>query len=501
MDIKTYLDEMGIEKLLIHISEEFEKLNQRILVLEEAVLHKHAWTVETTIEPTCTDPGSITYICECGERYTDVLEALGHNYSSEFTIDQDASCTVDGSQSRHCGRCSSIIDVTPIPATGHTFGEWYNVDSPDCTNPGLRMRDCVDCLYAESESLDPLGHLWDTEFTVNQEPTCTIDGSKSRRCTRCPDDAYAVIDDTVIPALGHEWDDGVYTDPTTEADGYTTYTCSRCGAENVVINEGSQYTGKLVLILDDLTRINIDNNDDVLKCCTTAGESTNIIINEISFRKNQVIKAFFGNNWDLTYLTDFGMYFTNLIEINKIPDGITGDLCLKRFLFQASRFNQQITIPEGVTGKNCLQQFLGYCTSFNQHITIPEGVSGDGCLENFLTSCTSFNQPINIPINITGERCLQSFLNNCTSFNQPITIPDGISGYNCFNAFLYGCDEMVSPITINDASGLEGSNEILATSLNSAPMYTIGIPIVGTAAAAFRAKFPNQATTPFRNLK
>ena len=43
------------------------------------------------------------------------LNALGHDYSKEWTIDKEATYYEDGSKSHHCTRCDAKIDVTVIP--------------------------------------------------------------------------------------------------------------------------------------------------------------------------------------------------------------------------------------------------------------------------------------------------------------------------------------------------------------------------------------------------
>ncbi len=46
---------------------------------------------------------------------------LGHDLDTEWTIDKQALCAIDGSKSHHCLRCGSKEDVTVIPAKGHSY--------------------------------------------------------------------------------------------------------------------------------------------------------------------------------------------------------------------------------------------------------------------------------------------------------------------------------------------------------------------------------------------
>ena len=46
-----------------------------------------------------------------------------HSWESDYTIDKEATCTEDGSQSIHCSRCDAVKDSQVIPK-GHKYGGW-----------------------------------------------------------------------------------------------------------------------------------------------------------------------------------------------------------------------------------------------------------------------------------------------------------------------------------------------------------------------------------------
>lgn len=50
-----------------------------------------------------------------------VIDALGHDFAKDFTVDAEATCKNVGSKSRHCIRCDAKTDVTEIPASGHNM--------------------------------------------------------------------------------------------------------------------------------------------------------------------------------------------------------------------------------------------------------------------------------------------------------------------------------------------------------------------------------------------
>ncbi len=81
----------------------------------EGEAHSHSYTATVTKAATCTEAGVKTYTCSCGHSYTEAIAATGHNYSSEWTIDVEATTTTEGSKSRHCTVCDAKTDVTVIP--------------------------------------------------------------------------------------------------------------------------------------------------------------------------------------------------------------------------------------------------------------------------------------------------------------------------------------------------------------------------------------------------
>ena len=80
------------------------------------------WTVKTA--PTCTEKGVEHRLCtKCDAEQTREMDALGHDFSDEFTVDKAPTVLEEGSKSRHCKHegCAEKIDVTSIakltPAT------------------------------------------------------------------------------------------------------------------------------------------------------------------------------------------------------------------------------------------------------------------------------------------------------------------------------------------------------------------------------------------------
>ena len=181
-----------------------------------------------TTPPTCTKTGVKQYTCTiCSETKTEEIAALGHDYSSDWTIDTAAACETVGSKSHHCTRCDSKKDVTEIPASGHSWNDGAITTEPTCTDEGVKTFTCNACGKTRTEAVAALGHNYSSDWTIDTAAACETVGSKSHHCTRCD----SKKDITEIPASGkHTWNNGVITKPATIAEeGVKTYTCTVCG--------------------------------------------------------------------------------------------------------------------------------------------------------------------------------------------------------------------------------------------------------------------------------
>ena len=130
-----------------------------------------------------------TYVscAKCDYSTYEEIPTLGHDYSEEWTEDKAATCTEEGSKSRHCSRCDATTDVISIEALGHDYSE---------------------------------------DWIIDKTPTCAEAGSKSHHCNRCGDKNNI----TVIKATGkHEFKRNVITPATNKRNGLAQYVCNTCG--------------------------------------------------------------------------------------------------------------------------------------------------------------------------------------------------------------------------------------------------------------------------------
>ena len=192
---------------------------------------------------------------------TEEIEATGHTWDEDYTVDKEATCTEEGSKSIHCGSCDATKDVTVIekadhdyqietieptctedgntygicivcgidydaliPATGHTYGDWIVDTEAACEAEGSKHQECTVCGDTVTEAIEATGHAWDEDYTVDKEATCMEEGSQSIHCGSCD----ATKDVTVIEKADHDYQIET-TEPTCTEDGNTYGVCSVCG--------------------------------------------------------------------------------------------------------------------------------------------------------------------------------------------------------------------------------------------------------------------------------
>lgn len=142
-------------------------------------VHEHSYTSAVTKEATCTESGTVTYTCSCGDSYTETIPAKGHSY--ELVSSTAADCTSEGTNTYRCSVCGDT--------------------------------------YTETSSVR--GH--DYQLVSSKAADCTNEGSETYKCSYCGDTYTATT-----PALGHSYKETV-VEATEASQGYTLHTCERCG--------------------------------------------------------------------------------------------------------------------------------------------------------------------------------------------------------------------------------------------------------------------------------
>jgi len=226
-------------------------------------------------EPNCTEGGYTTYTCTaCGESYKDdYVDALGH--SADEGIVTAPTCTEDGYTTYTCTLCGESYTDDVVAALGHSYGEDGN-----CSVCGHNINNIITINMTDSYGDGWNGNALEVYESGELIATITIENGTTATWTGeyDPEKAYefywakgsyagecsfeilfgqetvftATTDDCEFYSDGycfftkceHVYGEGVVTAPTCTEDGYTTYTCTRCGnsyTEDVVTASGHNY--------------------------------------------------------------------------------------------------------------------------------------------------------------------------------------------------------------------------------------------------------------------
>lgn len=203
---------------------------------------REACTEDTTVrfdgdvdcEPTCTEQGKGHTICSiCGDVMRDsvTVDAKGHDWDADFTIDKAADCREAGSKSIHCKNCDSTKDVTEIEITGHSWNEGKVIQEATCQKKGQKVFSCNNCGDTRTETLAKTDHM--PGILVKENPVnadCTESGSYDEvaYCTSCNQEISRKKMEAA--ALGHNLSKVPEKAATVSEAGYRAHwACSRCG--------------------------------------------------------------------------------------------------------------------------------------------------------------------------------------------------------------------------------------------------------------------------------
>lgn len=194
-----------------------EKVESRVLSKLPAS-HKHSYTSSITTEPTCTKFGVETFVCDCGDTYTEDVAKLDHDYDSEIV---EATCKLRGYTLHTCSVCGNTHKDNYTSVAEHTYKE--DVTDPTCTERGYTTYTCKHCRDSYVDDyVKATGHSWG-KWTTTKEATETSTGTKERSCKNCTEKETKTIDKL---AHTHNYTSKVTTEATCEKNGVKTFTCS-----------------------------------------------------------------------------------------------------------------------------------------------------------------------------------------------------------------------------------------------------------------------------------
>ena len=160
-------------------------------------------TIETPVNVHCALTLPASFSDEDGNTYTEMPK----NLSESITLTRTNGSGDPSESGDPSGTCE------------HVYGEWVVTKEATCTEAGSREKTCTSCGYKVTEEIPAAGHKWNSDYTVDRNPTAAAEGSESKHCSVCNE----INPDTVrsIPKLTgtwmsnskgwwYKWSDGTY---------------------------------------------------------------------------------------------------------------------------------------------------------------------------------------------------------------------------------------------------------------------------------------------------
>ena len=153
------------------------------------------------------------------EAYAELANGLRRPVSVTSSQDENGQWIVSYTYGLNAGSYSKKTLTAPL----HNFTGWQIQTEPTCDTEGLMIMKCDDCGETKTRVMPALGHDWD-EGQETKAATCTAEGEMTYTCRR---EGCQETKTEPIAKIPHDYK-AVVTEPTCEGIGYTTYTCSVC---------------------------------------------------------------------------------------------------------------------------------------------------------------------------------------------------------------------------------------------------------------------------------
>ena len=219
------------EGLFVIEEDEYVKKEEADLTIE-ALDHNYAGTVTT--EPTCTEKGVKTFVCQNDAKhtYTKDVAALGHTMKATAAV--AATCetagntayftceTCKGYFADEAGKTATTAEAVVVKALGHKYDAGTVTKAATCTEDGVKTFVCQnDAKHTKTEAVKATGHKYTEAVTA---PTCTAEGFTTFTCA-----CGHTYKDAVTPVAEHTVVVDEAVAPTYTATGLTEGThCSVC---------------------------------------------------------------------------------------------------------------------------------------------------------------------------------------------------------------------------------------------------------------------------------
>jgi len=229
---------------------------------EEGEVGDHDYEVVKSEPATCQYPAYYWYECSvCGEEMNREEGEVGdHDY--EVVKSEPATCQYPAYYWYECSVCGEEMNREEGEIGEHAY-EVVKSEPATCQYPAYYWYECSVCgeeMNREEGEADASAHKWN-DGEVTTEPTVDAEGVMTFTCTECGETKTESID-KLEDTHTHDYE-SVVTEPTCTEAGFTTYTCE-CGDSYVAdeveaLGHKEEYANK------------------VAATCTTAGKEADTI--------------------------------------------------------------------------------------------------------------------------------------------------------------------------------------------------------------------------------
>ena len=196
---------------------------------------KNPWTVEVL----SSDKRKLSCVTDAEDNLIEQYLKAGNTYYIHL-------CSPDGYRIDSKKRLS----VAYTGANGYEQHVWrleYVSKKATCTENGEKIFRCTKCPLRKVEEIAAPGSHSSGSWTVSKKATCTVSGTKYRICNKCGEK-----EETQIPKTGHKFGSYIVTKaPTALKNGTKTRTCSVCGKKESL--SVSKLKGKIRLTKNAVT--------------------------------------------------------------------------------------------------------------------------------------------------------------------------------------------------------------------------------------------------------
>ena len=266
---------------------------------EEAELSElgHDFIETGRTEATCTENGVIEKTCSrCNEVEQEVIQASGHIWEEKEVA---VSCEVEGKTYEECRNCHAIKNEVIVPALSHQMSEWKIEVNASCVMDGVQSQECIRCGKRVEEVISATGH--EMQEVGRTEAGCTVDGVINKECSKCE-----VKEDIIIEATGHGATyQVIILEPTVKAEGSYEERCSICDEvlfrgtiEKIALEYAKEFT-------IDKEPTCTESGSKSKHCITEGYEHLKVEVTELSALGHDMATEDYG---EPTCVTDGGMY-------------------------------------------------------------------------------------------------------------------------------------------------------------------------------------------------